>query len=271
MHRDHRPHFDETPGPTQARCRSSRTCTAPSASATRATATRRPGTCPPQRHPGGLCDEGHMVRLLRGQGGRVLRRRVGRRLRHLPVPEPQPGVDDLVPRPRARDDAPQRLRRAGGLLHRPRRTGRRQGGRSTRGRASPAVLPGPGAARGRQVPAEQAVSRDPDRDPGPRVQQRRVALLPGLARVLRRNRRPLHRRPGRDARGVLPDLEPRVLREHDHGQRQHMAVPERRAAALPVPVPQRVPVALPRSSTSRTFRGSRCGRSATRAGSSQSR
>ena len=44
---------------------------------------------------------------------------------------------------------------------------------------------------------------------------------------------------------VLADLEPRGLREHDHGQRQHVAVPERRAAPLPLPVPQRLPVALP--------------------------
>ncbi len=44
---------------------------------------------------------------------------------------------------------------------------------------------------------------------------------------------------------VLADLEPRVLRQHDHGQRQHVAVPDGRAAPLPVPVPQRLPVALP--------------------------
>ena len=45
--------------------------------------------------------------------------------------------------------------------------------------------------------------------------------------------------------GVLPDMEPRVLRQHDHGQRQHLAVPDSRAAPLPVPLPQRLPVALP--------------------------
>ena len=44
---------------------------------------------------------------------------------------------------------------------------------------------------------------------------------------------------------LSPDLEPRVLRQHDHGQRQHLAVPDRRAAALPLPLPQRLPVALP--------------------------
>ena len=59
------------------------------------------------------------------------------------------------------------------------------------------------------------------------------ALFDGIVRRLH---------PGR---GVLADLESRVLREHDHGQRQHLAVPGRRAAPLPVPLPQRLPVALP--------------------------
>ena len=44
---------------------------------------------------------------------------------------------------------------------------------------------------------------------------------------------------------LLADLEPRVLRQHDHGQRQHLAVPGRRAAALPAAFPQRLPVAVP--------------------------
>ena len=51
----------------------------------------------------------------------------------------------------------------------------------TVGRAS-----GPGAQGGRQVPAQQDLLRDPDRDPGSLVQRRRVAVLPGHPRVLRR-------------------------------------------------------------------------------------
>ena len=46
---------------------------------------------------------------------RRLRCRLGARLRHLPVPEREPGLDDLVPRPRARHDAPQRLRGPAGF------------------------------------------------------------------------------------------------------------------------------------------------------------
>ena len=87
---------------------------------------------------------------------------------------------------------------------------------------------------------QQDLFRDSDRYPGSVVQRRRVAVLPRRPRVLRRNRRTLH--PGGR---VLADLEPGVLRQHDHGQRQHLAVPDRRAASLPVPIPQRLPVSLP--------------------------
>ncbi|HXW09240.1 MAG TPA: hypothetical protein VD737_01375, partial [Steroidobacteraceae bacterium] len=55
-----------------------------------------------------------------------------------------------------------------------------------------------------------------------------------------------------DSRRFFDDLvgphvgtEPGVLREHGHGQRQHLAVPDRRAAPLPLPLPERLPVALP--------------------------
>ena len=109
--------------------------------------------------------------------------------------------------------------------------------------AAPARRPSCPARRrtdGRPVPAEQDLLRDPDRHPGPLVQRRRLAVLPGHARVLRRDRRTVH--PGRP---TLADLEPRVLRQHDHGQRQHVAVPDGRAAPLPLPLPQRLPVALP--------------------------
>ena len=56
-------------------------------------------------HPGGLRDRRHLVRFLRGQGREQLRRHLGTRLRHLPVPEPEPRLDDLVPRPYAGHDA----------------------------------------------------------------------------------------------------------------------------------------------------------------------
>ena len=92
MGRDTRPTFAETPGPLyRPGADASPTCTAPSASATRATATPRPGTCRPPATPGRLRDEGHLVRLLRRQGGRRLRCDLGSGLRHVPVSEPRTG------------------------------------------------------------------------------------------------------------------------------------------------------------------------------------
>ena len=217
------------PGRTPARCRWSPTCTAPSASATRATATPRPGTCRRRTTSRRLRHGGHLVRLLRRQGARQLRRDLGAGLRDLPVPEPGPRVDQLVPRPHAGHDPAQRVRRTGRLLPRPRRPGRRRGGAGQPGRQR-GRAPGPGAEGGRHVPVQQDLLRDPDRDPGPVVQRRRLAVLPRLAgRSSTASSRTTSRR------GLLPDLEPGVLRQHDHGQRQHLAVPDRRAAALPVP------------------------------------
>src|SRR3972149_2440171 len=72
----------------------------------------------------------------------------------------------------------------------------------------------------------RTVLRDPDRDPGPLLQRRRLALLPGQSRVLRRFRRALHPRERRPAH-----LEPGVLRQQHGRQRSHLALPRCRAAA----------------------------------------
>ena len=59
------PHSTVDAGPpTRARCPSSRTSTAWRASATRATATPRPGTCRTRRTSRPLCNRGNLVRLL---------------------------------------------------------------------------------------------------------------------------------------------------------------------------------------------------------------
>ena len=52
-------------------------------------------------------------------------RRLGTGLRHVPLPQPRPGLDQLVPRPHARHDPAQRVRRTGRLLPHPRRSKRR--------------------------------------------------------------------------------------------------------------------------------------------------
>ena len=213
------------------------------------------------QHPGGLRDRGHLVRLLRREGRIEVRRQLGSGVCDLPVPQRPARVDAVVPRPRARHDPAQRVRGPGGLLPGPRRPRGGQGDpgqpHGHHGRAAQ-----PRAQRGRPVPAQQDLLRDPDRGPGPLVQRRRVPVLPGHAGVLRRLRRPLHPRDRH-----LADLEPRVLRQHDHGQRQHLAVPDGGAAPLPAALPERLPVALPDPRLQRRSPASRSGRSATRAAS----
>ena len=95
-----------------------------------------------RQHPGRLRHRGHLVQLLRGQGGRELRRGMGPGLRHLPVSEQPARVDALVPRPRPGHDAAERVRGPSGLLPGPWRPRRGQGGagqphRPDRGAARP--------------------------------------------------------------------------------------------------------------------------------------
>ncbi len=70
--------------------------------------------------------EGTWYDFFAGKAAAELRRHLGTRLRHLPVSEREPRFDHLVSRPHTRHDAAQRLRRAGGLLHHPRRPSRRR-------------------------------------------------------------------------------------------------------------------------------------------------
>ena len=107
----------------------------------------------------------------------------------------------------------------------------------TGGRAS---LPGPAPRENDKFPPNKPYREIPIAIQDRSFNTRRLAVLSRHARVLRRDRARLH--PGGR---VLADLEPRVLRQHDHGQRQHLAVPDGRAAPLPLPVSQRLPVALP--------------------------
>ena len=107
-------------------------------------------------------------------------------------------------------------------------------------KATPAVLPGPAPMDGDKFPSNKTYYEIPIAIQDRSFNDDGSLLLSRHPRVLRRVCRavpPGHRR--------VADLEPRVLRQHDHGQRQHVAVPDRRAAALPVPVPQRLPVAVP--------------------------
>ena len=145
------------------------------------------------RHPAGVCHRGNLVRLLRGQGGRCPRRRMGAGLRDVPVSERPTRIDPLVPRSHPRDDPAQRLRRPRGVLPGARRARGREG-RARRPQRQRRGAAGTGAEAERQVPLEQDLLRDPDRRAGPLVQRRRLAVLPRLTRVLRRDRRRLHPR-----------------------------------------------------------------------------
>ena len=88
------------------------------------------------------------------------------------------------------------------------------------------TLPGPGA--GARRPAGTQLLRDPARDPGPLVQRGRLAVLPGQPRASSTaSPGPLRSREQRH----LADLEPGVLRQHDGGQRQHLARTSRSSRA----------------------------------------
>ncbi len=97
--------------------------------------------------------------------------------------------------------------------------------------------PRPGAAAG--PPPWMRAVRDPDRDPGPLLQRRRVALLPEDTRA------PPELANLYVPNGRLPaDLGPGVLRRGHRRQRPAVALPRGRAAALPLPHPERQRLAV---------------------------
>ncbi len=119
MGRDTRPTFTARRAAIPARCRSSRTSTVQSVWATRATATPKPGSCLRRKDiPAWLCDDGHLVRLLRRQGCcQGFGAAAGDRgFAVLPVPQHAARLHHLVPRPLAGHDASQRLCRSGGFF-----------------------------------------------------------------------------------------------------------------------------------------------------------
>ena len=175
---------------------------------------------------------------------RLRRRRGGPATPTFQYPNAEPRLDDLVPRPHPRHDPPQRLRRAGRLLPGPRRARRRQAVLDTRS-GMPAVLPGPAPKEGDKFPANKTYYEIPIAIQDRSLQRRRLALLPGHPRVLRRDRRAVH--PGRrdGTARFSPIWNPEFFGNTIMVERQHLALPRRRAAPLPVPLPQRLPVALP--------------------------
>ena len=92
--RDTRPSFASTPGPLHGPGAARHPRPRRGRRRRRERRLRR-GVVPARgrQHPGRLRHRGHVVRLLRRQGGGEVRRDWGPGLRHLPVPEPRPGVD----------------------------------------------------------------------------------------------------------------------------------------------------------------------------------
>ena len=189
--------------------------------------------------PAGYARTGSLYQQLPGQGPARARPGVDARQRGLSVRQRSTRHDDVVPRPHARHDPRQRLRRTGRLLpaaRRPRRRGRRDA---------------PGSGAGARRPAGARLLRDPDRDPGPLLHRRRLAVLSRQPRLLRGPRPvpaadPVHARPGlRRRERRRADLEPRVLRQRDRRQRRHLALARRAAAALSLPLSERLQLALP--------------------------
>ena len=71
--------------------------------------------------PAGFATEGTWYDFFAGKAQANYGVDVGTGVRHLPIPQRRAGGDHLVPRPHAGDDPAQRVRRAGRLLHHPRR------------------------------------------------------------------------------------------------------------------------------------------------------
>ena len=192
----------------------------------RATDTPRRGTCPRRQHPRRLCHGRDLVRLLQGQG-------CGEGLSGAWTAAWEPGTS-VFQYPNTQ--------RASTIWYHDHTLGMTRlnvyagpaGFFIIRGgpAGDSAVLDsrtgsrpccrGPAPKERDKFPPEQDLLRDPDRDPGSRVQRRRLAVLPGHAAPSSTGS------PDRTSRETdrLADLEPGVLRQHHHGERQHLAVPE---------------------------------------------
>ena len=266
--RDMRPTFTETPGPYTGRCRSSRTCTAPSAWATTATATRRPGTCLPR-----TTSRRAMRRRAPGTSSSPARPPaaygvdVGARLRDVPVPEREPRLDDLVPRSHARDDAAQRLRGPGRLLPRS-AAGRPATTRcSTRGPAARRRFPGPAPRENDKFPPNKPYHEIPIAIQDRSFNADGSLFYPDTRAFFDE----IVGRPTSPEGEFSPIWNPEFFGNTIMVNGNTWPFLDGRAAPLPLPLPERLPVALPHPRLQRTSPASRCGRSATRAGSSPPR
>ena len=166
--------------------------------------------------PAGYATEGTWYNFFRDKAAGEFRRRLGTRLRDLPISERTTRLDDLVPRSRARHDPAQRLCGPGRFLSHSRRSGWRRG-RARFPLRAPGRAPRPGAEENDKFPPNKTYYEIPiaiqDRSfnaDGSLFYPDTRAFFDGSLRT-----------------AFIPetrcftDLEPRVFRQHDHGERQH--------------------------------------------------
>ena len=208
--------------------------------ARRATATPRPGTCPTARNiPGGYARRGSRYQQFRAQAQRRARPGVDAGERRLPVRQRPARDDDVVPRPHARDDPRQRLRRAGRLLPAARRA------RTTVGGTLPGPAPALGDPPGREYYEIPIAIQDRSfNDDGALFYPDSRAFFEGLDPS--QLQIPFMPDP---ACGGPSDISP-IWNPEFFGNAMvvngaHLAVPRGRAAALPLPLPERLQLALP--------------------------
>ena len=142
--RDTRPTFTSTPGPYTGPVPLVTHVHGACVPAMRATATPRHGICPRRTTSRrGMQPKGHGMTSSPARRQRPYRRDLGTRIRHLSIPQPEPGLNDLVSRPRTGHDAAERLRWSRWVL--PRSPGGPAGDGAIRDSrtGTVAVLPGP--------------------------------------------------------------------------------------------------------------------------------
>ena len=258
------PRLARTPGPF----RSLRTSTVPPASATRAMAMRRRGTWRgPGTFPGGFATEGTWYEFFKGKAATrdyiapgTTAWEPGTAVFQYPNSQHASTIwyhDHTLGMTRLNVYAGPAgfflIRGGPGDEVRDSRTGR------------PAILPGPAPGH-RRCTGDDLLRGPAYRGPGPRIQRGRLVVLPGHSGVLRRDRRSVHSEVRR-----LADLEPRILRQHHHGERCDVAVSDGGTAPVPGSAFSMAAIRNSSSSNSRTSQAWRSGRSGTRAGSCRHR
>ena len=137
--------------------------------------------------PAGYATEGTWYDFFAGKAAAQFGDDLGPGLRDVPVPEPRPRVDRLVPRPRARHDPAQRLRRPGRFLHHPGRPRRRRRRTSTPAPVGRPCCPGPAPRENDKFPPNKNYQEIPIAIQDRSFNADGSLFYPDTPRVLRRD------------------------------------------------------------------------------------